>query len=475
MKRIYQLMTAIVIALFIVLLPSMVKAADEEKTITLEGVYITSPAGEYKTGDTLKFEARFSENLASDNRVPTLRIKIGEKSSGIYNEKSIENNVIKYELEIQESNVGKVSFEDYDITTGIKNEAGEYAKITGNVNDFSNSVEITVNTPEWTDVSNMKYSVINLGDDVASTVKYKMNFENIEYNKEHDYYVFFTHNNEELNIEKDENGKITNAKYNLYETLSINIDDEIELSGDIYFYVIEEQDDNSKKEFCRMNKTLIEKQKITRPEQRKLTKRIYNSMINKESGASIYFDEPFSKGRKLNIKIGKISDKTILNAIKNKESVGIEQLLNYAKQQTNVKNYTVVSSDNNFAKLDNFDLEMNKGEYYYAYFSMDNENGKYVDVEDVMLYQVSTLNEKYLISMNDSNFKWYEGDDSTPTVTPTPEEDGKDDSNTKKDDTTIKTDKLPQTGVGIGLTLAILLVALFGVVMFKKVRDYKEI
>lgn len=63
----------------------------------------------------------------------------------------------------------------------------------------------------------------------------------------------------------------------------------------------------------------------------------------------------------------------------------------------------------------------------------------------------------------------------TPTTTPTPEEDGKDDSNTKKDDTTMKTDKLPQTGVGIGLTLSILLVALFGVVMFKKVRDYKEI
>ena len=62
-----------------------------------------------------------------------------------------------------------------------------------------------------------------------------------------------------------------------------------------------------------------------------------------------------------------------------------------------------------------------------------------------------------------------------PTVTPTPEEDGKDDSNTKKDDTTMKTDKLPQTGVGIGLTLAIILVTLFGVVMFKKVRDYKEI
>lgn len=63
----------------------------------------------------------------------------------------------------------------------------------------------------------------------------------------------------------------------------------------------------------------------------------------------------------------------------------------------------------------------------------------------------------------------------TPTTTPTPEEDGKDDSNTKKDDTTMKTDKLPQTGVGIGLTLAIILVTLFGVVMFKKVRDYKEI
>ena len=180
--------------------------------------------------------------------------------------------------------------------------------------------------------------------------------------------------------------------------------------------------------------------------------------------------EPFSEGRKLNIKIGKISDKTILNAIKNKETLGMTQFLNYAKQQTDGKTYTVIGNGSTMLNAENIDIEVNDGEYYYAYFSVDNENGKYVDVEDVMLYQPLTIDEEepWLISMNDEKFKWYESDDSTPTVTPAPEEDG-------KDDTTIKTDKLPQTGVGIGLTLSILLVALFGVVMFKKVRDYKEI
>lgn len=123
MKKIYQLMTAIVIALFIVLLPSMVKAADEEKTITLEGIYITSPAGEYKTGDTLKFEARFSENLASNTNIPTLNIKIGEKKEYMSKSNSkVENNIIKYEFEITDTNAGKVSFESYEKPTyGVMN------------------------------------------------------------------------------------------------------------------------------------------------------------------------------------------------------------------------------------------------------------------------------------------------------------------------------------------------------------------
>ena len=192
--------------------------------------------------------------------------------------------------------------------------------------------------------------------------------------------------------------------------------------------------------------------------------------MSKASGGNIIIHEPFSKGRKLTVKIGKIEDKNILKAIRNKETTGMSSFLNYAKQQTNGKVYTAISDGTPITKIEIGDIELNKNEYYYAYFSIDNENGKYVDVEDAMLYQPLIIDEEdpWLISMNDDRFKWYESDDSTPTVTPAPEEDG-------KDDTTMKTDKLPQTGVGIGLTLSILLVALFGVVMFKKVRDYKEI
>ena len=483
MKRIYQLMTAIVIALFIVLLPSMVKAADEEKTITLEGIYITSPAGEYKTGDTLKFEARFSEHLASDSNVPTLQVKIGENKQTVYDGKSVEGNVIKYELTIPEYVAGKVSLLKYETAYSIKNEAGEMVKITGTIDTFADSTEITVNTPEWTDLSNIKYSI-----DV-NEFKYKMKFENIEHKSGHNYYLFFTHNNDEVNIEKNENEKITNAKYQLLSSNdSITIDDEIELSGEIYFYIVEEQMDYSKNGpngLPRISKIILEKEKLTRPEQRSITNRIQNVYMSKEknNGGTIFFHEPFSQGRKLTVKIGKIEDKNILKAIKNKETTGMSQFLNYAKQQTNAKTYTITSDGTGMTNIENIDMEIIEDNYYYAYFVMDNENGKYVDVEDVMLYYaMQSSNESsgvfdgfYLASMNDESFKWYESDDSTPTVTPTPEEDGKDDSNTKKDDTTIKTDKLPQTGVGIGLTLSILLVALFGVVMFKKVRDYKEI
>ena len=231
------------------------------------------------------------------------------------------------------------------------------------------------------------------------------------------------------------------------------------------------------------SKVLVQKEEITRPAQNEITKRISNIYFSESDnkGGSVYVNEPFSENRILNIKIGRITDKTILNAIKNKEATGMTQLISYAKQQTDAKGYKIISNGERNNKLKNIDIDFTKGDYYYVYFSMNNENGKYVDVEDIMLYRVSTgSNEEngfFVSSMNDNKFQWSEDDSAspTPTVTPAPEEDGKDDSNTKKDDTTIKTDKLPQTGVGIGLTLSILLVALFGVVMFKKVRDYKEI
>lgn len=480
MKKIYQLMTAIVIALFIVLLPSMVKAADEEKTITLEGIYITSPAGEYKTGDTLKFEARFSEAIAQDE-YETFFIKIGEVEKKVYEIEKIDGNVIKYNYTVPDYSAGKITLSDVSDITSVKNSEGERVNVINNITSFDEDIDITVNTPEWTDISKMEYKIEH-GDGIASRW-YTMDFSNIEYKSNHTYYVFFTYNDEELMMQKDENGKIMNADGNIDTITPLNISSIIEKTGKIYMYIVEEQSDYSKEGNMKTSKVLVQKEEITRPAQNEITKRISNIYFSESDnkGGSVYVNEPFSENRILNIKIGRITDKTILNAIKNKEATGMTQLISYAKQQTDAKGYKIISNGERNNKLKNIDIDFTKGDYYYVYFSMNNENGKYVDVEDIMLYRVSTgSNEEngfFVSSMNDNKFQWSEDDSAspTPTVTPAPEEDGKDDSNTKKDDTTIKTDKLPQTGVGIGLTLSILLVALFGVVMFKKVRDYKEI
>lgn len=475
MKRIYQLMTAIVIALFIVLLPSMVKAAED---ITLEGIYITSQEGEYKSGDTLNFEMRFSDAI-STNESFSFNIKIGEVERKVYEIEEIDGNVIKYKYTVPEYSSGKITLSDASDITTVKNSEGERVNVINNITSFDEDIDITVNTPEWTDISKMEYK-IERGDGAISRW-YIMNFSNIEYKNYHTYYAFFTYNDEELMMQKDENGKIINADGNIDTITPLNVSSIIEKTGKIYMYIVEEQSDYSKEGNMKISKVLVQKEEITRPSQNEITKRISNIYFSgfENKGGSVYVNEPFSENRILNIKIGRITDKTILNAIKNKEATGMTQLLSYAKQQTDAKGYKIISNGERNNKLENIDIDFTKGDYYYVYFSMNNENGKYVDVDDIMLYQViegsDEKNGFWVSSMDDSKFQWSEDDSAsptptvTPTVTPEPEEDG------KEDDTTMKTDKLPQTGVGIGLTLSILLVALFGVVMFKKVRDYKEI
>lgn len=490
MKRIYKSIMILIITLSIILLPSMVNAesGSADNNITLEGVYITSKEGKYKTGDVLEFEVRFSDEIKLPNLA--LIIKFGENSKPIYPVKAEnQGKVLKYSYELEDSKAGKVTFESLnyggEITT--QNLKGENIKIANNVKDFKNNVNIDVNEPVWTDASKFEYTF----DETRS-----MQISGISEIELHSYHVFFSDGKEEVKIEKDKRGKITNSYMNSI-TAALNIDDLLEKNGDIYISIVEEQQDNSKSEETYISKTILEKKKIEKPAQNVLTQRIYGviwCLDDTSSERTIFVNEIHNKERKLNVFVGKVTDKSILNSIKNKESDGMSKLLNYAKNNNSESNKYVLTEQDSFGYFNsgkiigNMTFDMN--EYYYMYYVLDDENGKYTKVEDIdLLYAENLVDTPYLVSQRDSRFKWTDLDSNQPDTKPNDENNQQpnnqqqnvqkpsDTNNTeKKDETIAKDEKLPFTGEKVIAVIALMVVTIATLgITYSKINKYRGI
>ena len=456
--------------------------------ITIEGVYITSKAGEYKTDDVITFEVRFSDDISLEKFGPSLQINIGEitrTAKRIYEQKN--GKIIKYEYTIGEYDSGKITFKSlengsdfYVIPTN-----GNSDTVKNEIKDFKNSEEIIVNPLVWTDFSNAEYSIEYINTDN----KYHMTLDKVNLIDKHNYQVFFVHGDEKLNIQTDEDGKITNSYSYITDGNSIltNINDVLELNGKIYMYVVEEQNDYSNNKYT--NKVVIDRKEIERPAKMGLTQRtrlIYITQ-DKDLSTSIFINEPMSERRKFTIQFGKVTDISILRDIKNQKADGMNELLNYAKSEKGIETYSLTWNGykEDFKDICNINNIFNKGEYYYTYIKVDNENGKYVDLEDIHLFSVlfennNTLNggKWFLASEADDKFAWTISDENPVTDTTKPAEDNKNTDNKQeqpKDDTVSKEDKLPFTGVGIGLIMSIVVVTIAGIIMYKKVKYYKGI
>lgn len=175
-----------------------------------------------------------------------------------------------------------------------------------------------------------------------------------------------------------------------------------------------------------------------------------------------YYDSANDKN--LEYKIGRITDTTILRAIKNGETGCLDKLMTYAKNASDGYTGTCIvgRSDSITNKLGLVD-----DAYYYVYFELDTENGKYYPIEDVSLYQAScyesygTYKENLFDYLSDE-FVWNLGDEQTPTPS-TPE------------DNTISTEKLPNTGKTILTAIAIISVIALGTIAYKKYINLKGI
>ena len=196
-------------------------------------------------------------------------------------------------------------------------------------------------------------------------------------------------------------------------------------------------------------------------------------MVQDSDQIVVNFTHNRSNNRKIQIKIGKVTDVSILKKIKNKSSTGFEELLKFTKSNSGIYNQTVDAD-----KDDSFAIEYNAGtktdtpgiskgnsvinlngleddEYYFLYVKTDDENGKYVSNEAVTLAQANVYNGGWgLFFYGSSDFKWSEWD------------------LTEKDDT-VAPGILPQTGIGyVVCGMGILIVILSSFIAYKKYKKY---
>ncbi len=359
------------------------------------------------------------------------------------------------------------------------------ATITAETDGVSDTCEITVAAaPVFTDFSNAKYELLfdtNVDLKITGVTPIEKN----------NYYYIITDNNTKPTITIDKYGGLDTEETVEAEGLICNTDENyiydrnldkyVELNQDLYIWIIEDvrlgasYTENGENYVSHATRFVVEGQKLARPQLPQLNLILKSIFIWGGEGATednsyIHFRFPSAvENRKFKLKIGKVTDNSILKKIQNNDYSGITELLQYAKNNQAIYTADLTTTSENYYRNDEslFDgvkLLENKA-YYYIYVEFDNENGKYYPIEGITLGQalIGVSKEHWgLYAYTADNFEWND-------LSSTGSED-----NLPKDET-ISKNELPNTGakmVGI-----ILIVAITGTTVFFKVKNnkYKEI
>ena len=126
--------------------------------------------------------------------------------------------------------------------------------------------------------------------------------------------------------------------------------------------------------------------------------------------------------------------------------------VDYAKNANYMSTGTITTNGLDYNIVNKLNIE--KGAYYFVYMVVDNENGKYIDIEDVAIYTESNVKEgNALIHFDFADIEVEE----------------------EEDNTVVPDAKLPQTGVSYIIMIAIGIVVVVGIIAYKKYKKYIDI
>ncbi len=304
-------------------------------------------------------------------------------------------------------------------------------------------------TEEWTDFSGVSIELIR------ETYKVGLDIKNVPNDKLMDnssYYVLFS-NQKEIQISESElENRVATIDKNKIIVDDMKVTEFLENNGNIYATIVQQKVGTNE---C---KKIFGEVEIKRPALLPLGSRIQCYFFNDDT--STYFKEmSISETRKINIKIGEITDKNILLSIKNGEANCLQKLLNYAKTAESICS-TTVPVGRSSSITSNMNLVNDK--YYYVYMEMDDEDGKYYPVEDVSLYQALVDDEvgKELFDYLSGEFKWNLENDETGNAPTTTDNESQE---TEKKDETTSPKAIPATGIK---SILMVIVALTGIAVF---------
>lgn len=314
---------------------------------------------------------------------------------------------------------------------------------------------------EWTDFSNAKFELKKDGDSGAI-----VEISNVTPKEGRDYYLFITSNNSEPNVTWDDKEKISlnyDSNNKVFKTFqSTEVAKYVELNQDLYVTILE------KEYLLGEEKVVVYGKKLERYAEPKYSDAFFAThMTNDTDQLVTTFTHSKENNRKIQIKVGKITDESILKKIKNQDSSGFSSLLSFAKSSDGIYNKTVDADKESYwieycaggshsTGNDVINLSgLQDDAYYFLYIKADDENGKYISQEAVTLAQASVdEDEWYMFFYGSSDFKWADfGQVSTDT------------------DETIAKVELPHAGVNMIIcTAVVMLVGLgaFSYIQYKR-------
>lgn len=335
-----------------------------------------------------------------------------------------------------------------------------YKTINAITSTTDNSSSNTTNNTESTDFSNVKISFKNTG--AKSFVNYSLKFENVTF-KDKEYFVYLSHNKTKPEIKNDATGKPSNADGTIISATGKNnaiYSDEklhkvLEEYGDIYVSVVE-YDAKTKKE-----EMVLTSKKVTRPSLNSLGQRLKIYMFADETSFFVYDNKYDGIERNVKLKVGKVTDNSILKSIKNGDADCLNKLNEYAKKDNGIysKTFKISKNTNNLGAFTQ-DMKLKNKEYYYVYTYLEDENNKYVGIEDISLCQALSTSKGYtLIDYLSDQFKWNISDNK---------------SNNAKDNTTANK-IIPFTGTSITLIMSVIFLLAVTITCYIKNKKYKDI
>ena len=353
--------------------------------------------------------------------------------------------------------------------TVVANEEKTEEQTTQNTGKTSGNLE-------WTDFSNFK---IEWKDGDEQFLSYMIKVSNDKKIATHKYHIYIKSDKSAPNIKISGDYNRINeeiGKNDYYGELTENTNRDIMLidllernNKSLYITVVEEQ---YTEDFKYTNKIILSKE-FKRPEELKVGNRMKCFFFKDKTDTFLYYTSINKYTSKINLKLGKITDNSILRNIRDAKAGALQDLLKYAKENKNpIYTGTVkVGKDKEITS----GMNLVDDEYYYVYMELEDEDGKYYPIEDVSLYQalVGDTVGKNLFDYLSNEFKWNIQDDTNES-----NEEGQnrnEESNRESEPATAPT-RLPQTGMNQTAIIAIVTVsciAICGYIGYRKYRDIK--